>query len=213
MKFTKTKEESEKIKPSIILDDGNNILKISKNIAGDLFWELDNPGDDFEYDKEFTLSMGIDKWVDEELYNAFDELFHDVARFSFTGEELSPIEIVKERTMYRYNNISNYNELYYGGDITWYSDEVDRKVANHVTLERNNNCIYLTFHTGVPREDIGKDIGSNRHIPIKFGQCNSRYDHFNMIFYKQYNRLLELAETREKTKESKRLVFASKESK
>lgn len=192
----------------VLLNEGKNTLIISNGCTKDLYWYMDCPTNELDYDKEFSLSMDITK-ENIALYDAFNELYTDIERINMDGIYIPPfiktdmdrIEYIEDRKeRFRRYNASHYNELYDPEErkITWYSDEVNHEVANYVEIIRLNDLYRINFHTQLPKEGFEKDYGSSQYIPIKFSNDGSRYEPFNLAFKKMSNSIQEIDDVNDK---------------
>ena len=57
-----------------MIEDGESILTIEYGYNNDLYWNLDNPNKELDYDKEFELDFNVNK-KDRKIYNLFSIIY------------------------------------------------------------------------------------------------------------------------------------------
>ena len=88
----------------------------------------------------------------------------------------------------RHKDSPQYKQLYNGQTITWYSDDYDIPTADYVTIKKVNDTYELEF----TRPRITENHFTMRRkntVTIRFRNSGSRYDPFNTIFMRMYNKL------------------------
>ena len=90
---------------------------------------------------------------------------------------------------YRKYNRSNYNNLYDGTTITWYSDETNEEVANFLKIRRDDESFNVSFYTQPHKGSYDEDTHHYDSITVRFRNSGSRYDPFNIFFMQMYNAL------------------------
>ena len=88
---------------------------------------------------------------------------------------------------------SIYNEELFDEEnktITWYSDETAHKVANYLKIKKETDCFIINFNIQENIDGYDSDFNSSLYdISIRFRNSGSRYDPFNIIFMRMYERL------------------------
>lgn len=105
----------------------------------------------------------------------------------------------EDKDRYRVYNRSNYQELFdeENKTITWYSDETAHEVANYLKIVKENDCFVITFNIQEYIEGYDRDFASLYYIPIRFRNSGSRYDPFNVIFMRMYEKLKKINDVNE----------------
>ena len=122
------------------------------------------------------------------LYSLFEKLYNDI-------KEINLFEDLEEdKDRYRLYNSSYYQELFdeKNNTITWYSDETAREVANYLQIKKEKERFIINFNIQEYIEGYDRDFASLYYIPIRFRNSGSRYDPFNIIFMRMYERLKEI---------------------
>ena len=183
MKLTKEKNE---FGTQINLKGEDSNLLISFGGTGDLYWTIKSN----DVEKQNTISITKENFG---LYKLFDQLYEDIKNINLYEDR----EVDDEN--YRVYNYANYNELFDGESktITWYSDETAHKVANYVTIKKEDESFNISFHTQQDIEGYEEDSKSDFHIAIRFRNSGSSYYPFNVVFMEMYNKLVDLEDTNE----------------
>ena len=170
----------------IFIEEDNSYLSIFYGGNLDLYWTIHSNKRELENDSKvdcFTITK-----ENYELYNLFDNLYNDI-------KEINLFEDFEEdKDKYRLYNYSNYHELFdeENKTITWYSDETAHEVANYLKIKKEKNCFVINFYIQEYIEGYDIDFASLYDIPIRFSNSGSRYDPFNIIFMRMYERLKEI---------------------
>ena len=163
---------------TIIINDNNNDLVFILTLNGDLYITLSG-------DNNFIIKKENDK-----LYKLIEQLFLDIEDINIFDDEPYTFESDEERINYlRKNNIDNnlrkdrfkrqnrfnYNELYdeENETITWYSDDIKNKNVN-LKIKKIKDLFEISFQSG---------------SIIKINKTKSRYNMFNILFFKFFNNL------------------------
>ena len=183
MKLTKEKNE---FGTQINLKGEDSNLLISFGGTGDLYWTIKSN----DVEKQNTISITKENFG---LYKLFDQLYEDIKNINLYEDREVDDEI------YRVYNHSNYNELFNGETktITWYSDETAHKVANYVTIKKEDESFNISFHTQQDIDGYEEDSKSDFYIAIRFRNSGSSYYPFNVVFMEMYNKLVDLEDTNE----------------
>ncbi len=176
------KEESQ-FGLQIFIEEGNSCLSICFGGNLDLYWSINSnkraTGNDTKMDS-FVITK-----ENYELYSLFETLYNDI-------KEINIFEDFKgDKDKYRLYNRSNYQELFdeKSKTITWYSDETAHEVANYLKIKKEEDCFIIDFHIQEYIDGCDRDFSSLYYIPIRFRNSGSRYDPFNVIFMRMYDRL------------------------
>ena len=105
----------------------------------------------------------------EYIYRLFNQLYSEV-------EEAN---IYNNGSSIGYNNMSNYNKLFKNKVITWYSDDENNNV---LMISKLDDCYLLDFYGLSYREN-------KKNINVNFKGKDSRYEPFNIIFMRLFNKL------------------------
>ena len=183
MKLTKEKNE---FGTQINLKGEDSNLLISFGGTGDLYWTIKSN----DVEKQNTISITKENFG---LYKLFDQLYEDIKNINLYEDREVDDEI------YRVYNHSNYNELFDGESktITWYSDETAHKVANYVTIKKEDESFNISFDTQQDIDGYEEDSKSDFYIAIRFRNSGSSYYPFNVVFMEMYNKLVDLEDTNE----------------
>ena len=174
----------------VTIIDGDKKLLFTFGGNLDLYWSIKGSNNLYEY---FEITK-----ENYNLYNLFEILFNDIKDINLykdypfyieTLEDLKDYKKAKEeeKNMYRLHNLSNYNELYNNDTITWYSDDDSYDEANILKISKISDSFRLEFYK--------KNNSFIPGISIRFRNSGSRYDPFNIVFMKMYNKLLEIDDT------------------
>jgi len=201
MKLTKQKNESG---ISIYLEEEDKYLGFSFGGNGDLYWHLHKKS---KTDNTFTITK-----ENYPLFSLFEELYRKIEDIEIFDEEdelpfyidteedyreyLQRKERERQEELERYQlyNRSYYNNLFdeERKTITWYSDETAQEVANYLKIVKEEETFKIEFHTQPHIGGYDRDFGSSSYIPVRFRNSGSRYDPFNIVFMKMYNKLKEV---------------------
>ena len=178
MKLTK---ETNEFGTQVNLKGEDSNLLISFGGTGDLYWKLSS--DDINKINSITITK-----ENYDLYRLFEQLYTDIKDINLYSE----FEI--EKDLYRKYNYSNYNELFDEDNktITWYSDETAHKVANYVTIQKEDESFKVSFNTQQDIDGYEEDSKSDFHVAIRFRNSGSSYYPFNVVFMAMYNKLVDL---------------------
>ena len=196
---------------NIFVGDKNKYISFCFAGNLDLYWSIHRRSfqkKDMNYNHDtFTITK-----ENSYLYNLFIDLFDDIKNINIYSEEIEVpyyINTIEDRNDYieeelrereerknRYKkyNSSLYNDLYDEKNeiITWYSDETNIKTANYVKIAKKENEFVLEFNTQPDIIGYDSDFKTNYNIPVRFRNSGSRYDPFNIIFMKMYNKMDQL---------------------
>ena len=100
----------------------------------------------------------------------------------------------EDKDRYRLFNHGNYNNLFdrENNTITWYSDETSYKVSNYLTIKKDKEAFKINFFIQEHIEGYDMDFHSKYYIPVRFRNSGSRYDPFNIVFMRMYNKMKEV---------------------
>ena len=167
----------------IFLEEDNSYLTIFYGGNLDLYWSIHSKKRSIDNDSK-TDSIIITK-ENYALYSLFESLYSDI-------EDINLFEDFEEdKDRYRVYNRSNYQELFDKDNkiITWYSDETAREVANYLRIKKEKDSFVISFYIQEYIEGYDRDFASLYDIPVRFRNSGSRYDPFNIIFMRMYERL------------------------
>lgn len=184
---------------SIVLKEGDTLVKFSYEGNLDLYWTIYSKNKE----KEFIITK-----ENYAVYYLFETLYQDIENINLYDNDYVPIyleteeekqeylEISKqqrerEKELYRSQNYAHYNELFNPNTktITWYSDETASEVANYLKIIKEDDIFRLEFHLQQNIKGYDEDFHSAYYTPIRFRNSGSRYDPFNVIFMKMYDEL------------------------
>ena len=138
-------------------------------------------------DENVTLSFDITK-ENYEIFSLFDALYKDVLAGKVFEEEISD----ELRDQERYRNSYEYQILVDEDEkINWISDEGPPEVEDKVSISKQDEDTYrLTFY----RNDKPMDFGmkNSLNISVRIRNSGSKYDPFNCIFMRMYQKLQDL---------------------
>ena len=177
-----SKEDSE-FGIKVFIEENDSCLCIFFGGNFDLYWTIKSNKRTIENDSK-TDTFIITK-ENYELYNLFDNLYNDI-------KEINLFEDFEEdKDKYRLYNHSNYQELFdeENKTITWYSDETAHEVANYLKIVKAKDHFVIVFNIQEYIEGYVRDFASLYYIPIRFSNSGSRYDPFNIIFMRMYEKL------------------------
>ena len=186
-----SKRENEFGLQIFIEEDNSNYLSIFYGGNLDLYWTIHSNKRTLENDSK-TDTFTITK-ENYKLYNLFENLYNDI-------KEINLFEDFEEdKDRYRVYNQSNYQELFdeKNKTITWYSDETAHEIANYLKIKKEKNCFIISFNIQEYIEGYDRDFASLYYIPIRFRNSGSRYDPFNIIFMRMYEKLKDVDDTNE----------------
>ena len=205
MKVIKEKSENGM---KIFLQEGDKYLAITFGGNGDLYWTIHNEADIL--DADYNHDSFIITKENYEIYRLFELLFLDIENINVFVEDVPfysddedmvrayikrrQQQIEEYKKFYRLYNMSHYNDLFdrKRKTITWYSDETFHKVANFVTIHKEEDTFRIDFYIQPHISDYDKDFNSIGYIPIRFRNVSSSYDPFNVVFMKMYHALKEV---------------------
>ena len=168
----------------IFIEEDNSYLSILYGGNLDLYWSIHSNKRTLENDSK-TDTFTITK-ENYKLYNLFENLYNDI-------KEINLFEDFEEdKDRYRVYNRSNYQELFdeENKTITWYSDETAHEVANYLKIKKETDCFIINFNIQENIDGYDSDFNSSLYdISIRFSNSGSRYDPFNIIFMRMYERL------------------------
>ncbi len=174
----------------IFIEEDNSYLSILYGGNLDLYWSIHSNKRTLENDSK-TDTFTITK-ENYKLYNLFENLYNDI-------KEINIFEDFEEdKDRYRVYNRSNYQELFdeENKTITWYSDETAHEVANYLKIKKETDCFIINFNIQENIEGYDSDFNSSLYdISIRFSNSGSRYDPFNIIFMRMYERLKTIDDT------------------
>ena len=181
----------------------NKILRISFGGNLDLYWNITNLENNDSYEKAYEETLHETFLITTEnyyIYSLFEELINDVIEcnvfepikeehladkpnFLYQGiKELYKLEIEKLKRNYRYTM------LYDGESIEWLSDEEPYEIANTVKITKLEDNILLEFIR--PPLKLKEQMTNIKvTVGIRFRNSGSRYNPFNVVFMRMYNKL------------------------
>lgn len=186
----------------------NKVLEITFAGNLDLYWRLEILNKRQLSLDEITKTMydevkGIFVITKENflIYTLFEELYHDIEEsILYTPYHKSNINEDEEEIFYYYTNedVKKYNEeakeryeyklLFNNGIIEWRSDDEDYDIADIVKIKKESEMFVLEFI----RPKITEEKYTLRRmnsVCIRFRNSGSRYNPFNMIFMRMFNKL------------------------
>ena len=187
----KISKENNEFGLQIFIEEENSYLSIFYGGNLDLYWAIHSNKRKLENDSKSDMFV-ITK-ENYELYNLFENLYNDI-------KEINLFEDFEEdKDKYRVYNQSNYHELFdeKNKTITWYSDETAHEVSNYLKIKKEKDCFIINFNIQEYIEGYDRDFSSLYYIPIRFRNSGSRYDPFNIIFMRMYERLKEIDDVNE----------------
>ena len=187
----KISKENNEFGLQIFIEEENSYLSIFYGGNLDLYWAIHSNKRKLENDSKSDMFV-ITK-ENYELYNLFENLYNDI-------KEINLFEDFEEdKDKYRVYNRSNYQELFdeKNKTITWYSDETAHEVSNYLKIKKEKDCFIINFNIQEYIEGYDRDFSSLYYIPIRFRNSGSRYDPFNIIFMRMYERLKEIDDINE----------------
>lgn len=189
MEITKIKNQSSSY--NFYFKEENKELGIIFGGNLDLYWNLIKkekidlkPSEIFKYNSKEVKETFIITKDNYFIYSLFEQLYNDIKecnifnKDNYLGDEI----LYKER--------SNYKELFDGTTIKWHSDEEPYEIADRVKIEKIEDTYVLEFI----RPELTEDKFPFRMInsvSIRFRNSGSRYDPFNIIFMRMFNKLQE----------------------
>lgn len=168
----------------------------------DLYWSLTKKNTKLEKIKPTELFEENKKQLKETflitkenyfIYSLFDDLYNDIKECNlFTIDsyyDYDESKTYKDRNK-EYQNTEKYKYLFDGNIIKWHSDEEDYLIADRVAIEKIDDTYVLKFiRPEITDEKFPfRTIGN---ISIRFRNSGSRYEPFNVIFMRMYNKLQE----------------------
>ena len=187
----KISKENNEFGLQIFIEEENSYLSIFYGGNLDLYWAIHSNKRKLENDSKSDMFVITKENYD--LYNLFENLFKDI-------KEINLFEDFEEdKDKYRVYNRSNYQELFdeKNKTITWYSDETAHEVSNYLKIKKEKDCFIINFNIQEYIEGYDRDFSSLYYIPIRFRNSGSRYDPFNIIFMRMYERLKEIDDVNE----------------
>lgn len=173
--------------------EDNKIFKMIFGGNGDLYWALYDLNNSKLIKKCISEQFYITK-ENHEIYESFNTLYNDIKEcniFEFdewdlfyceTEEEINEKIIEKQQRNKEMTNSSSYKMLFNNDIISWRSDDCYYENANIVNIIKEDNQFIIDFKL-LEENDIS--IGN----AIRFRNSGSRYDPFNILFMKQFNKL------------------------
>lgn len=163
---------------NIFLVEGDKNISIIFGGNGDLYWSLHS--NNVVNDNSFIITK-----ENHGVYELFEQLFNDIENINLFYDE--GIYEKCDKDEYRLFNCSNYNELFDGNVITWYSDETSHEVANILRIIKEDESFKLEFIIQNSISGYDDDFHSAHYIPIRFRNSGSFYFPFNVVFMRMYN--------------------------
>lgn len=182
------------------LKEDDKELRISFGGNLDLYWSLTKKNINLKQIKPSELYKECKKELKETftitkenyyIYTLFENLYNDIKECKLYTEDSYFDETIsyKDRNK-EYQNTEKYKYLFDGKIIKWHSDEEDYLIADRVSIEKIDDTYVLKF----TRPELTEDKFSFRiigNISIRFRNSGSRYDPFNIIFMRMFNKLQE----------------------
>ena len=167
------KEEIENGLYSITLIKEEKLFKIVSMGNGDFYWVFYDKNEKDLNHRSGTFEITKENY---EIYKIFDELYNDVKDSKIFGEE----SFDKERESY-FKKVSNYNDLFHEGIITWVCDEIGHiDDTNLVNIHKNEESYTIEFLLN-DKEYYGHSI--------RFRNSGSYYRPYNIIFNRMFDKL------------------------
>lgn len=208
-KYEMYKERNDGNYYDIKLSRGNKTLSIFFGGNLDLYFSLE------KFDNDPTFIIGKDNY---EIYTLFDELYNNIVNAKIyeklTDKELNFIiliseleeeddhqkiaEELKRREKYERNlrKSTQYINLIQDGVIIWKSDEYFDEIAPFIKIKKQENSFILEFGKPIILDEYKNDadlmLMDPKRITVRFRNSGSRYEPFNIIFMKLYQRLCKL---------------------
>jgi len=153
----------------------------------DLYFMLSN-GKMLPYKQNVSLFFDIDK-EDNEIFELFDSLYKDVISGNVFGKDAlfeTYYDPKKYTESFEYSLLVDENF-----NINWVSDDGPLELEDSLTISKIDDDKYrLIFN----RNDKPLDFGfkSSNYINVRFCNSGSRYNPFNCVFMRMFNRLQEI---------------------
>ena len=162
----------------------NSELKISYSGNLDLYITL-SEGELVPDNENVVKTFYITKENDQ-LYNAFDELYNNIIDGNPFGEKKRKKSEYDYRDRYEYQRLVDENN-----NIVWVSDDGPEDRVDRLIFSKEEDGTYkLSFH----RTDIELNSGFKNPFGISVRICNSgsKYDPFNCAFMLMYQKIQEI---------------------
>ena len=189
------KIENENNTFDIVLKDDNNALTICIDDNGDLLWKIYRSSNNYD---EVTVETFIISNENEEVFNAFEKLYHDISNIVLHENDCPPrIKTIGELLQYKKDkykfvkyNLYHYNELFSHKErlITLFSDGKKHEVANYLQIKKYDDCYQLDFKTR-PRLEGYENEDTSEEIIVRISRSRSHYLEFSGIFMRLFNEL------------------------
>ena len=200
-----TKEQSD-FGTNIFLEEGDKYLGFTYGGNEDLYWSIHNKKGNYDNNPQDSFIITKENYG---AYHLFEKLYSDIENihiFEYAEDEIlesldddekdeylmqKAKEEEEEKPKYRDHNYANYNELFNpeAKTITWYSDETSNKVANILKIRKEKDTFVIEFTIQPPKEGYREDFHSAFYIPIRISNSGSRYNLFNIVFMRMYEKL------------------------
>lgn len=117
------------------------------------------------------------------LYSLFDHLYSDIEVCNiYPSDQDSSLTDFNERQ----RKSHEYDMLFNNSAIKWLSDESPEENANSFTITKSEDSFIITF--------MQKD-NMFTHYAVRISNSGSRYDPFNIVFMRMFNKLQEYDNT------------------
>jgi hypothetical protein len=210
MKVTKEKSD---FGTNIFVEQDHKYVSFTYGRNEDLYWSIHNrKGIDGLKHDSFTITK-----ENYGIYHLFEELYRDIETIHiheyteddipFGLEDDEKEEYLREfeereeenRVRCREENRSHYNELFNPEEqtITWYSDETASEVSNILRIKKEEESFKLDFIVQPYIEGYSKDNYSDFYIPVRISNSGSKYDPFNIVFMRMYEKLKEVDDVKD----------------
>ena len=168
MKYIKTKNEHDTY--DIELIDKDKKLSITLANDGDLYMSITNEKGLTSYANDYRF-IDIEKYNNEEIYNAFDNLYNDI--------------ILKSETIEN-DIVDNYKS------ITWFSDGEEKDLEDALIIYKKEDYYRLIFFRNNINENNYIKIKDSKSINIRFSTRESKNKEFLSSFINMYNELKDI---------------------
>ena len=167
------KEEIENGLYSITLKKEEKSFKIVSMGNGDFYWVFYDKNEKDINDRSGSFEITKENY---QIYQIFEELYDEVKNSKIFNEE----SFDKERKNY-FQEVSNYNDLFRDGIITWVCDEIGHiENTNLVKIYKNEDSYTIEFLLN-DKEYYGHSI--------RFRNSGSYYRPYNIIFNRMFDKL------------------------
>lgn len=145
--------------------------------VGDIFWYPEFAGSILDYEQIDIIINSTDGY----LYELIFQLYDDIINYRFvTLDEEQALRIKDTES-------KNPERLIKNEVIEWHSDDNPYNESSILKLVKQDDKFIISFIRSNPENDF-------KSLAVRIRMDGTRYDSFNIIFYKMYQQLLEYAE-------------------